>query len=153
MIRYIKDKIKSIKDTKLYAREKNIPNWNTHLIFAISLTLITSMILSLLALNGLVILKNYFLLGLIKPVFSYIPLILTGLIMLNYGKYPIKFLIFFSSSIAKLLMKIISKGDMYVWKKTGKDSIFSNYIQKHQKLVNFIFFLPLIIELIWSILK
>ena len=111
------------------------------------------MILSLLTLNVLIILKNVLLLTLIKQIFFLVPLILTGLIILSYGEYPIKFLIFFSSSIAKLLMKLITKGDMYVWKKTGKDSLISSFIHKHQKLVNFLFFLPLVMELIWSIIK
>lgn len=149
MLNFIKQGIQRIKETKKYAREKNVPNWTTNLIGSIMMVFLGSTIFTLYAIlfigsSSL----SHFAYTIIGSTIIYYPFILTFLIMIKYGHYPIKMLILFTYYIQKGLMKLIDKLDMYLWKKTGKDSLASSFMMKHRKLIQFLFWLPLIITFI-----
>lgn len=151
MTNFVSEGIKSIKETKKYAIEKNVGAWKTHIFYATLMMFLTSFIFILFGISILpkVVLDNKLLFSIVGPILPYSPMILTSLIMIRYGKYPIRFLILITFYINKGLMKLINKGDMYLWRKTGKDSLVSNFITKHKKIINFILFIPLIIQLLF----
>ena len=149
MIDYIKKGLTDIKDTKRYAREKNVPNWFLSLIGGIMIAFIGSMVLTLYGILFISITNpNQFLLNLFGPTAVSWPFILTFFLMISIGKYLIKSMIYFTYLIQKIMMKGINNLDMYLWKKTGKDSLASNFMVKHKKLIQILFYVPLILSII-----
>ena len=149
MITFIKQGIERIKATKKYSQEKNVPNWYLNLTGAILMCFITSTIITLYSIFYLVPVIPYpFILDLFGKTVILEPFIITALFMLRFGYIPIKAMILFSSLIQKLFMKALNKLDMYLWKKTGKDSMASNFIVKHKRIVQIMFYIPLVLSLI-----
>ena len=149
MIGYIKKGLKDIKDTKIYAREKNVPNWFMSLIGGIMIAFIGSTVLTLYGILFISISNpNQFLINIFGPTAVSWPFILTFFMMISIGKYLIKSMVYFTYLIQKGLMKGINKLDMYLWKKTGKDSLASNFMVKHKKLIQIMFYVPLILSII-----
>ena len=149
MYQYIKQGIQKIKATRQYAREKNVPNWYMSLIGGILIAFIASTVLTLYSIlfvsmsnpNSLIIFAFS------HTVISY-PFLLTFFIMMSIGPFLIKTMIYFTYLIQKALMKGINKLDMVLWKRTGKDSLASNFIIKHKRIVQIMFYIPLIITLV-----
>lgn len=129
-------KLQQIKDTKVLAREKNMPMWSVALLdtllIGVALTLIFSSFTSL----GLL----FYFEGL-----DYKPYYADGIVMNNYwslalwgfGYFMIsdKMVVLFIHIHAykiKLMGRGIQKLDMYFWKKTGKDAPVSNLLLKFQ---------------------
>lgn len=149
MIGYIKDGINNIKQTKQYAREKNVPNWFVNLAGGILIAFIASTVLTLYGIIFISISNpNKLLFDIFGSTVIFYPFILTFFLMMSIGKYPIKFMIYFSYLIQKGLMKGINKLDMILWKKYKKDGMASGFIVKHKKIINILVYLPLIITLI-----
>ena len=155
MIKFIKEGLDRIKSTKRYANEKNVGiSWFTNTLTGI---VIIFMVSSLITVFGITLLSKLY----PKTIFPdfvgisilSMPFILTFLLTIQYVHYPIKMMILFNSMIQKLFMKFIDKLDMYLWKKTGKDSLASNFIVKHPRLVKLIIFTPLIISMIIRLIR
>ena len=149
MSSYIKHGIEEIKSTKRYAREKNVNGWYINLIGAVIVSFFaatTFFLLSIVFFNT--VNPNHLIIKLLDSL-SYgifaLPIILTFVIMMSIGKYLIKSMIYFTYLIQQLMMIGINRLDMYLWKKTGKDSLASNFIVKHKKIVQFMMFTPLIL--------
>jgi len=146
---FFKQGIQSIKDTKKYAREKNVPNWSYQVILSsiFTLYLFTS-------LYGSSIMYLAPILPAIPDIMINIihlsPIFMSFLFMMKYGQYPIKLTILLNSYLQKGIMKLINRLDMYYWRKYDKDSVASNFILKHRKLVLLVSFIPLIIYIIFS---
>ena len=148
-MQYFKDGIRKIKETKQYAREKNVPNWITCLIGGILIAWFTSMVFSILSIDFIATANpNGFILNLFGYSLVAYPFILTVLFMMSIGKYPIKFMIYFTYLIQKGIMKLINKLDMIMWKRTGKDSLASNFMMKHRRLIQILIWIPLILSLV-----
>ena len=149
MIDYIKKGLTDIKNTRVYAREKNVPNWFMSLIGGIMIAFFASMVLTIYGILFISITNpNQFLLNFFGPTAVSWPFILTFFMMISIGKHLTKSMIYFTYLIQKALMKGINKLDMYLWKKTGKDSLASNFIVKHKKLIQIMFYIPLILSII-----
>ena len=149
MIDYIKHGIQEIKSTRQYSREKNVPNWFVNLTGGILILFIASTVLTLYSII-FVSLSNPsgILLQLFGKTVAYYPFILTFFLAMSIGKYPIKAMIYFTYLIQKGLMKLINKLDMVIWKRTGKDSVASNFIIKHKRIVQIAMYIPLILTLV-----
>ena len=149
MITFIKEGVKRIQATKKYSQQKNVPNWFVNFIGGLLIIFIASTILTLYSIIFIVTANpNKILMDLFGRIIVFFPFILTAGLMLTVGQYPIKLMILFSYYIQKLFMKMINKLDMFLWKKTGKDSLASNFIVKHKRIVQLIFYIPVIISLI-----
>ena len=146
MNNFLKEGYNKIKDTKKYAREKNVSNWITNILCAVFTVYTSCTILTLLGIlyflpnNPNVKLPTF-----LPYIIPYLPFILTGLIMIKYGSYPIKGFIIFSWYLQKGMMKLINKLDMILWKKTGKDSLVSDFLNKHRRLVSIFIYGSLIV--------
>lgn len=151
MITFVKQGINRIKETKKYAQQRNVPNWFVNFIGGLLMIFIASTILTLYSIIFMVTANpNKLLLDIFGNVIVFFPFILTGFLMLSVGQYPIKLMILFSYAIQKLFQKSINKLDMIIWKKTGKDSVASSFIVKHKRLVQIIFYIPVILSLIFN---
>ena len=151
MITFVKQGIQRIKDTKKYAQQKNVPNWYANFIGGLAMMFIVSAILTLFSVIFMMVANpNKILLDIFGRIVILFPFIFTAGLMLSIGQYPIKAMILFSYYIQKGLMKLINKLDMYLWKKTGKDSLASNFIVKHKRIVQLIFYIPLVLSLIFN---
>lgn len=152
MYLFIKEGIQRIKDTRKYARDKNVPNWYAHIFGAVVLVVQISLIATL---YGILVISQTSLsqqvFGLVGSSMAFYPFIISFFFMIRYGQYPIKFLICLSAYIQKYFMKLINKLDMYLWKKTGKDSMASNFMVKHRRIVQLIMYSPLIIALFFQL--
>ena len=124
MSNYFKDGINRIKETRQYAKEKNVPNWYMSLATGIFFSFIGCMIFSLYSIlfisqanpNGAIL--NFIGYGLVAY-----PFVLTFFFVIQFGKYPIKAMIYFTYLIQKGFMKLITKIDMYMWRKYKKENI------------------------------
>ena len=149
MIDYIKHGINNIKSTKQYAREKNVTNWFNSLLGAIYISFIASTVLTLYSILFVSIINpSELLIRVFSSTVLYYPIILSFFIMMSIGKHLIKFMIYFTYIIQKLIMKGLNKLDMYLWKKTGKDSLATSFVVKHRKIIQIMAYTPLIIMVI-----
>ena len=153
MFKFLKEGYEKIKDTKKYAREKNVLNWFMPMVISIITVYTSSCILVLLGILFLIPNDPHIKLpDFSNVIIPYLPFIVTFLFMIKYGSYPIKGFILVIFYMQKALMKLINRLDMILWKKTGKDCMVSGFISKHQKITRMIFFIPLVIWMVNDIL-
>ena len=138
MIRqYFVNYFERIKQTKKIARDKNVAVWQLPVFNSLIFTMYISWQLSI----GVWILLDSW-----QSSQTYIPwymenlwhassfsiTIIMAIITLSVLDKIILFFIYFHALINKLILKAISRLDMYLWKKTGKDSVFSTALWKMQ---------------------
>lgn len=137
MIRYFNNYFERIRNTKKVARDKNIQSWIIPVFDSIIITAYFSWELSI----GF----WYFLytwqeshsyspwyMEMVWNVVSYSFLIFTSIILLSVLDKMILFFIHLHAYVNKLVLDGISKLDMYLWRKTGRDSVITNAIWKIQ---------------------
>ncbi len=134
---YFKNYFTKIKDTKKVARDKNIGVWWMPVFDAFLITLYLSWELSM---------GVWFVLDTWQSSQTYIPwymdtlwqvssfslTIFMSIITFTILDKIILFFIFVHSFANKLVFKGINRLDMYLWRKTGKDSVVSNFMWKIQ---------------------
>lgn len=145
MIDFVKKGIKNIQETKKYAQEKNVPRWGATVIMSIIMVYFTISTIHQLFLIELSQIIEYRTFEPFVNIYRFLPEIFTFLFIMQYGKYPIRFFVLLNSYQQKLMIKAINKIDMYWWRRTGKDSVATNFIQKHPKLFKMMLFIPLIV--------
>lgn len=138
MIRqYFVNYFEKIKQTKKVARDKNVPVWKLPVFNSLIFTMYISWQLSI----GLWILLDSW-----QSSQIYIPWYMNNLwqassfsisifmciITLTILDKIILFFIYLHAFVNKIILSTISKVDMYLWKKTGKDSVLTSAIWKIQ---------------------
>jgi len=127
-----------IKDTKKVAREKNIGVWLLPVFDSFLITLYLSWELSV---------GVWFLLDSWQTGQTYIPwymdslwelssfslTIFMSIITFTILDKIILFFIYVHSYANKLVLQAITKADMYLWRKTGRDTVITNFIWKLQR--------------------
>ena len=138
MIRkYFVNYFDKIKQTKKVAKEKNIGIW----LLPVFNSLVFTIYLSWQLANGIwIILDTWqnaqtYIPGYMDILWQVSPFSITIfmiVITLTILDKIILFFIYIHAYANKLILKGISKLDMYLWKKTGKDTVFTNAIWKIQ---------------------
>lgn len=129
---YFDSFIERVKDTKKFAREKNVPVWEIPLVNSIGIILLTSIYLSIYTWMGIVNveeqLKGHFWWDSMISVATFLPLIYLVLIVLTVLDRVLRVFIIFQSVTTKIIFNAIQKADHKIWRKTGKDSYIANKI-------------------------
>jgi hypothetical protein len=135
---YFTNYFEKIKDTKKVAREKNIGVWLLPVFDAFLITLYLSWELSM---------GVWFVLDTWQSSQIYVPwymdslwelssfslTIFMSIITFTILDKIILFFIYLHSYVNKQVLRGISKADMYLWKKTGRDTVITNFIWKLQR--------------------
>jgi hypothetical protein len=135
---YFENYFKRIKETKKVARDKNIGVWLLPVFDAFLITLYLSWELSV---------GVWFLLDSWQSGQTYIPwymdslwelssfslTIFMSIITFTVLDKIILFFIYVHSYANKLVLQGITKADMYLWRKTGRDTVITNFIWKLQR--------------------
>lgn len=136
-----------IRETKKYASEKGVPTWNTDFFLSMYLIVFLSLICTLFTIVFFANISfiqnlsgNY-----IRILTIPLPFLFSLFMIFKISKYLIKLMILKSYYMQKATMKMIDKLDMYLWRKTGKDSVVSSAIVKYKIPVGLIFWIPIII--------
>lgn len=109
---YFTNYIQRIKDTKKLAREKNISNW---------ITPVFESVLIISYLSWKITFGDWF-----------VTIVIVGIIVITLCGKVIIFFIHIHAYINKIVFQLISKLDMYFWRKTGRDTVITNFIWKLQ---------------------
>jgi hypothetical protein len=135
---YFTNYFEKIKDTKKVAREKNIGVWLLPVFDAFLITLYLSWELSM---------GVWFVLDTWQSSQIYVPwymdslwelssfslTIFMSIITFTILDKIILFFIYLHSYVNKQVLRGISKADMYLWKKTGRDTVITNFIWQLQR--------------------
>ena len=138
MIRkYFENYFDKIKKTKKVARDKNIGIWMLPVFNSLIFTMYLSWQLSIgvwILLDSWQSAQTYipWYMDTLWQVSSFSITIIMSTISLTILDKIILFFIYLHAYANKLILQGISKLDMYLWKKTGKDTVFTNAIWKIQ---------------------
>ncbi|SVC58366.1 uncharacterized protein METZ01_LOCUS311220 [marine metagenome] len=129
---YFHDFIEKIKDTKKYAREKNVPVWEIPLVNSVGMILLTSIYLSFYTWMFLSdaedAFHSYFWWDTLIAVANWLPLIYLSLICLVMLDKVLRIFILMQAVLTKAVYDGIQKLDHKIWRKTGKDSYIASKI-------------------------
>jgi len=138
MIReYFENYFERIKQTKKVARDKNIGVWQIPVLNSLLFTMYLSWQLSIgvwILLDSWQSAQTYipWYMDTLWQVSSFSITIIMCIISLTILDKIILFFIYIHAYANKLILQGISKLDMYLWKKTGRDTVFTNAIWKIQ---------------------
>ncbi len=138
IIPYFTDYFEKIKSTKKLAREKNIPVWFLPVFDSLLVSVLISWELSLgtlILLDKWQSIQDYapWYMEILWEIFPYSFLIYFGIIVFSILDKMIMGSIHIHAFLNKLFFKIINRADMYIWKKTGRDSVISSIIWRIQR--------------------
>lgn len=129
---YFGDFIERVKDTKKFAREKNVPVWEIPLVNSIGIILLTSIYLSFYTWMAISDaekrLSVYFWWDALIAVANWLPLIYLSLICLTMLDKVLRIFILMQAVLTKAVYDGIQKLDHKIWRKTGKDSYIASKI-------------------------
>ena len=133
---YLKNYFQRIKNTKKFAREKN-----THWIFPVFDALVISVLFSWeLSVGSWILLDRISQADVMQESFvkflwessTYLFLVYFAILCLTVLDKMIVIFIHIHAFLNRLTFKVINKIDMWLWKKTGKDSIISTALLRFQ---------------------
>ena len=123
IVKYFRNYLAKIKETKKIAREKNVSLWVMPVFDSVMVAIIIAWHLAL---------GTWMLLGDWQDGQAYSPLIYFVIITITVLDKMILFFIHIHAFINKLVFRMVNKLDHWIWKKTGKDSVVSNVFWKIQ---------------------
>ena len=137
IVKYFRNYLAKIKETKKIAREKNVSLWVMPVFDSVMVAIIIAWYLALgtwMLLgdwqDGQVYSPSY--MDLLWEISAYSPLIYFVIITTTVLDKMILFFIHIHAFINNLVFRMVNKLDHWIWKKTGKDSVVSNVFWKIQ---------------------